>query len=537
MFDGSFSWADYRLPQKGFSAIKNITVSSGDKTFINENTGADDTFTVEGSDRAIRIKWFYHAKDERRTFTIAYTLSDAIVVGPNWSEFFWNYVASNREKATDELDISIHLPQSVTGDSLYAWTRGPSDRIVLDKSAGSYSVTATDINKDESVKVRTVFPTYVFNIDLVPVTNPDFSLTWARNDEQKYRKTRAQQKKRQAYFASVDRRMNIFLLILSIAFFIYFYQKFGKRYSTRNLSDTETILIPDQNRPASIGWLLSRRRIFSNHLMATVLDLARMGYLKIEERPPEKGFLKGNAPTFSVERTEQALKDNLYDWEQAVIHFVEQQLADDIHMLHKIFKGRSSKVKSWYKQWQKSMKTYCFNRGWIDPESYKGAYWNAGVQSLIGIIELAIAIYTGPVAPLSFIFTLSVTIMAGVFSLAIIRRTKQGEEVYHQWKNYKKGLQNAGDYALSPDLLDRHFINAIALGLREKHLKNLFESSESPVPVFSWIVLTGGHSKPAAIASTFSALSATGASSFAGAAGGAGAAAGAAGGGAAGGAG
>ncbi len=183
VFDGSFSWANYRLPKQGFSAISDIQISENGQAFINENSEAKGTFMVEESDDSIRLSWYYSAEDEKRIFTISYTLEDAVVIGPEWSEFFWNYISEDRENSTENLDITINLPETIAPDSLYGWTRGPNQQINLQKTSGTYSVSAQSIDDDEFVKVRTVFPTSVFNQSQVEVTNTDFSLKWAQNDE------------------------------------------------------------------------------------------------------------------------------------------------------------------------------------------------------------------------------------------------------------------------------------------------------------------------------------------------------------------
>ena len=39
-FDGSYSWADYRLPLEGYKAIRNIQVAENGKPFLNQNSAA-----------------------------------------------------------------------------------------------------------------------------------------------------------------------------------------------------------------------------------------------------------------------------------------------------------------------------------------------------------------------------------------------------------------------------------------------------------------------------------------------------------------
>lgn len=532
VFDGSFSWADYRLPKQGFSAISDIQISENGQALINENSEAKGTFMVEESDDSIRYSWYFNADDEERTFTISYTLEDAVVIGPEWSEFFWNYISADREKSTENLDISINLPETIASDSLYGWTRGLAQQIDLQKTPGTYSVRVQNIDDDEFVKVRTVFPTSVFNQSQVEVTNTDFSLKWAQNDEEAYQKKLALQKEQDAYLAQIGRQVNIAILILSLIVFYVLYRKYGKRHSTSRFSSRETIMIPDRTRPAPVGWLTSNRQISGGQVMATFLDLARRGYFKIQEEPPEEGFFASD-PTFSIERTDQPFQDDLLEWEKILIEFVEEQLEEDNHKLHEIFKETT-----WFSDWKNRFKEFCFAQGWIDLESYTGAYWNTGLQLLLVTAGIAVAVLTEGNAVISTLFTVAITITASIMSLAIIRRTEKGEEVYHQWKNYREGLKNASEYTIKSDKLDQHFIYAVAMGVGKKPIEKLFNSTQNAAPTFAWFVFTGSDGRfPASIASTFSTLGATGAASAGGAAGGAGASAGAAGGGAAGGAG
>ncbi len=281
-FDGSFSWADYRLPMQGYTAIKDIRVRENNTAFINQNNEEPGTFQVQRSNEQIRIQWFYDANDEQRTFSISYTLEGALVVGPEWVEFFWNYISADRDLDTERLHIEMQLPQSVGSDSIYSWERGPADKITLTNTESGYLVTAKDLNEDESVKIRSVFPRHIFNQQAVTTTNPDFTIALAREDEQQYQQALAEQQEQDARYAQYGQQLSILVSLLSIAAFLFFYRKYGKRFST-SISSTETIMIPGRLKPAAAGWLLKGRSISSSHLMATLLDLARRGHFIIKE--------------------------------------------------------------------------------------------------------------------------------------------------------------------------------------------------------------------------------------------------------------
>src|SRR5699024_6833812 len=176
-FEGSFSWADYRLPLQGYSGISNIRVTEANTDFINTNSEEPGSFQVLRTDDEIQIKWFYEVNgSQERSFTIAYTLENAVVIGPEWAEFFWNYLSSKREKATDLLRIRMTLAKAVPGDSLYSWSRGPQTQIKLVNNEQGYQVIAYDQDDDEFVKIHSVIPLRRFRQFASSYTDPTFTL-------------------------------------------------------------------------------------------------------------------------------------------------------------------------------------------------------------------------------------------------------------------------------------------------------------------------------------------------------------------------
>lgn len=519
VFDGSFSWGEYELPKKGYSAITDIQVWEDGQSYINENSEKPGTFSVAENDDAIRLQWHYNAEDERRTFTISYTLEGALTVGPEWSQFFWNYVSENRDKFTKQLDVSINLPQTVSTDSLHGWTRRPLGKsLKLEIADTGFNISGRNIDDDEFAKVRAVFPSSVLNSD---ITDPDFSISQARQEELAYQQRMAEVQERIDYWDQRGKIINIAIAIIALLIFYFLYQKYGKRYSTSHLSSTETIMAPGRERPAAIGWLLNQRNTTSVHLISTVLDLARRGYFKIHEKEPGEGFFEDENPEFAVKRTDQPLQNNLLEWERSVIQFTETRLDDSIEKLDEIFKGSNSEVSSWFSKWKTKLKEYCFNQDWIDLKSYNGAFWNLAIQLFLFSVAVGLLFYIGTdilsaLSP-SFLFSwfaaVIITFVSAILSLTIIRPTKKGEELKHQWTNYKSGLENAKEHSISSNKLDQHFIYGLALGLGKDELKNIFTTNTESVPAFTWIIFYANTTSPAAIASSFSTLAATGAAS------------------------
>lgn len=108
-----------------------------------------------------------------------------------------------------------------------------------------------------------------------------------------------------------------------------------------------------------------------------------------------------------------------------------------------------------------------------------------------------------------------------------------------RWTAYRDGLKKADERILFKDRLDKHFVYAIAFGLREKELIRLIDrgSQNRDSDLFPWlIVMAGSGSTPVTAAQNLSKHSALSTASG-GVASGGGASVGSAGGGASGGAG
>lgn len=294
-------------------------------------------------------------------------------------------------------------------------------------------------------------------------------------------------------------------------------------------------MIPGNQKPAAIGWLLMQRNVTGSHVTATLLDLARQGYLTIKENEPENdSWFSSKKSEFTVHPIDKAPEQTVTDWEKSLLNFIKQRVGDEKYTIEEIFKFSDSGVSKWFSEWKKEVSAFCQDRGWIDKSSYKGVFWNVGTQIFILLAATVGLFVLHPILAIA----MGVAFFASVFSMMIIRRTPKGEELYQTWKNYHNALKNAEDYSIPDNRLGLHFIYGIAFGLSKQNIENMFEQNPNAISTIYWIaILPGSTASPADMASSFSNLAATGTISAGGGTTGGGASAGSAGGGASGGAG
>ena len=536
-FDGTFSWADHRFPKDGFSEVSNIMVFEDQNDYINSNTEETGTFSVSQSNRFLIIKWYYNAIDEPRTFSISYDLAGALTVGEEWVQFYWIYLASGRNKSTSNLEIDISLPSEATAGNIYAWSRIPDHLYNLTTFPDRISFRGESISRNQAVSIRTLVPRSLFDADKVSVNEPKLTLERVTEDEELYVMEQEHRTERDEYYASITQPVTIAIIAVSIGIFVFLFRKYGRRYSTKTISDRETIVPPNRTSPAIIGRLMSASTTTGNHLSATLFDLARRGWFRIHEEKKEGGFFSSSSSVFRISKTESVSEEisRLSEWEQMMIRFVNGRIDMGSDTFDKLFSGSSAEVSKWYSGWRKKVKEEFESRNWIDTESKKGVIINVVLQIFLVVFSIIMLIFGTVFALIALIAT---TLMM-VSSFAIQRRTKEGQETFRRWLAYRNGLKNADKRTINMEMLGMHFIYATALGLSQSQINTLIKKSQdNATTIFPWIVLMqGSNTSPAAVATSISALSASGTSSFTGSVSGGGASMGSAGGGASSGAG
>ncbi len=553
-FNGLFSWADYRLPKSGFSEIRNIRVSEGDHDYINENSEEPGTFSVSESSRAIIVKWHYAAEDTTRTFTLSYELTEAVVTGNGWSEFFWNFLASGREKMTRTFTARVILPAETSPDSLHAWDYSNHDKLEIRTTPEGYLFTASNLTRRESVEVRTLFPASLFREKAYTVADDGLTLDTVMQAEDERADRIREQAESDAWWAAAIKGFTLLISLVSIGIFILFYQKYGNRLTGSSIPARDTVMIPDPLPPAIIGRLLAGRYTTTQHLTATLFDLARRGWFTIEEKEKEKSLFSTGRSEFILSepqgRPEGKSEDRpegkpegrpegaLLPFEKMLADFAQSRIAAGKNTFDKLFKGTDSEVSKWHTKWKQSAADEFNRQGWIDPESYRGVYWNIGLQIPLAAISVYLIIAGGPTA----IIALGVSSLMLASSYFIIRRTPEGEEVYRRWTAYRNGLKDANPETIRSGPSDLHFIYAMAFHLSGKTLGRIIETGgqdqDRVSSVFPWILfLPGSIQTPQSMARSVTTLAASSTTSFAGTSGGGGATAGVSGGGASGGAG
>lgn len=534
-FQGSFSWADYRLPRTGFDEINQIQVREGDEIYHLSKSEEPGTFSVTYSSREVIVTWHYSASDTTRIFTLSYELSGAILHGEERSELFWTWIGSGREKSTPAFSASLFFPEELASDSLFFWSRTPEGLVDFTHDGNRLFFSAGNLSRSQDLPVRILMPVTLFDPDVIQERHSSIDLERITAEEEEIARREREREERRAAMAELAPGLALLLSLLSIGFFIAIYRNYGRRYQTKTISSVSTTMIPDDAKPAMAGRLLSFYQTQPLHLTATLFDLARRGWFTLQETQEDKKWYQSKPETdFVVAAVDPAPAETVPEWEQMIVDFVRSRILTGKSKFSELFAETDSATAKWYRNWVKVVGEAFSLLQWKDEVSYKGVVLNIIVQAILILLAILLIIVGGDFGLAAFIVS---ALMLGA-SAAIIRRTREGEEAYRRWKAYRTGLSESDERILFKGNLDRHFVYAIAFGLREKELTRLIDrgSRDSNVALFPWLfILPGSGSTPVTAATNLATQSVQ--SAAAGGIAGGGGSVGSAGGGASGGAG
>lgn len=468
-FDGSFSWADYRLNMNEFGDISDFSIQELNSDYVESSSEKPGTYQINRDDDIIQLKWFFDAENTTRTFIISYTLSDVVTAGMNWAELDWHYLSDDWGKSTEYFTASVSFEEenlNLGSESLYAWLYSDS-QAQIGTDNGTLSIVAEQVSRRHDIRVRFLFPKKA--IPEAQVTDINFTKEKVLNEEQvRAEKEQREQELREQRKAFADTAIPI-VSGVSVVLFIFFFRKYrpvdtGEKIDLKTGPDG----FPTQHKPALIARLVHGGYTGGNVVMATLLDLSRRGVITLKHTGKEKKMF---SEVDMVEITIQSpIETPLEDFERSLLEFIQKRMNEEQkNDLYSIFNSKTMQIHSWKTEWSKQIKNQVDGLNWYDEQSKKGAVYNALFQSLLVICSILLLFWSIPYG----LFALFTTTFAALGSLGIYGRTPKGKAVFEAWKEVKKHLNKEPETAAGNYHPMGVLIHGINLGIAEEKLKKV----------------------------------------------------------------
>ena len=551
VFNGSFSWADYRLPLEKLGHIENFQLFEEEVRFSESQGEEPGSYSTTISADEFYVKWFYQAKNEKRTFKLIYEVTDAVTVYNDVAEFYYKFVGEDNTRQVDKVEIWLDLPQSAGSDQVKAWAHGPLHGLVSFQN-GHLFYSISPLPAHHYWEARVIFP-FTWIVSAGNRIDEDHEsrvlqeeARWAdeanRKREQAIRDTKEMSQR-----TTKARQIGLALCGGGLLIWFFLFIQYGRAV---DIPYTQKIdpNYPQDMPPALVSALYYNKQVYTQALSSTLFDLARRGFISLEQNtPPAKKWwqssnhfflLKLNRTRFDQERS------GLLDFEQDLLLFLFDQLAAGSGEISSDkIKKESSQVRAWFRKWSKILQGHYQSISLYESVSKKA--------TAIAVVFSILIIIAAALAAIWIEESASIAILGGVvclgISFTILRYTPELKLKKKQWQAFRRYLRtfhiSGEDISQKLLVINQYLVYGLALGLGEKELRNLIGivPESKSAEYFPWFIGgTHGPSGTVNLASALSSMVSIASSTFssaAGAGGGASAGAGAGAGGASGGAG
>lgn len=479
---GGYSIKDYRV-----GILDEVT---GDINYLTESFNeSPGTFKVSDNGTLFRLQVFNPAENETVHFVFEYTLEELITNYNDTAELNRKIVPENTD---DDFEVNavIYLPSAVANpDDFRVWAYGANTGEVYPRTEGGQSyieLTVPNNPPNQFVEVHSIFPTSLTpnntNVQEINVKNQiiDNAEATVQRDAEAYQR----ELRNRSYMVYG------FLFIIPIAtlFAAFYYFRNHHRLNPKPAHIPEHVYsLPEELTPAIMATTVLRSKPIADDFSATIIDLARKGYIQVEEVTREKrGLLKRKgSSTIRVSPTDKEIEfSDLQKHERYVYEYLLPN--NEPTTLSEIEEGIESNrnfKKEKYRKW-----TQFSNYVEVKGEQIKGQPKEHGSSIIFSILAVgmafalivavvALTVGTGlqsqlPWLLLAAIINIVIALIVLVLCFARPIRTYEQDKRIKEWKGFANMLDDIGNFNMrevaSLPLWEEYLVYAISLDVADK---------------------------------------------------------------------
>jgi uncharacterized membrane protein len=484
-FRGHFHWATYHLPTDRTGGVIDFSVGEEGRAYSRGYQAAAGTYQYDETSGAIDAKWFFDAEDETRVFTLSYRILDVVKLYQDAAVLYHKFVGTGWDRTSHQVSVTVYPPEPIDRKEVKAWAHGPLWGTIRITDEGSLAAEVESLPAKTFWEIRAVYPTNLFSeiTNVIPERVVAQILVeekiWADEANQKREEwTRKQENKK----VLIGYGKWVVLILSGLGFWrlVRLYQRYGKKHKV-SFPDTLYSELPSDIPPALLSHLLYRGQLGGTALVGTLLDLARRGFLKIEEEMRTKRGIFGSSQKrlYTLQFARDFFSENrgsLKEFEANLLTFIFDDLAqgqDEIGFTA-LKKSRSRFIR-WFRQWKKEVQAMGKSQGYWEEESLKASKNGMLVGLLLVMVTILSVILMGAWALVPGISAVVLMILSGF----IPRRTPEFELEVKKWKGLRKYLKKYhfrdSDSRFFLENIGRFLAYAVVLRLSAEVIKRMAE--------------------------------------------------------------
>lgn len=500
-FTGSFTFVNRTIDNQKFDAISEFTVKDEQGNLLADH----ESLTYDSNLEAYRSTIHFSATNESKTFIFSYTIRGGIGYYADHDELYWNILPSDRDVSIGKTTVDVRLPKDVSRTDLdHAFFGEGSHQLsrIIDEGETSYfHYEGEDFGPGSNFTIVAGFPpNIVYNPGIYKITTEpanariyvngkraaaeqplvlrgDSDLTRSSNTIAIKKFGRATKTitltpivgAREEQTITLDYAwwypLFVILILLYIAHplavFIWLIMKW--RRTGRDPKGRGTIIAeydaPDNLPPTLVGILIDERADL-HEITASIIDLARRGYIKIKELP-KKIWSSKDYELIKLKDFSDA--SELHPYEKLLLQstFGHKESVKISQLRNAFYKHLPAIKEALYKE-VADRKYFQEN-----PETKRRHY------TLSGVVMLALGIITATFFGIGIPLTIS-GILVMIFGRFMPKRTPEGVRATEHTLGFKEYLYRAERYRvqkLTPEMFEKFLPYAMVFRIESEWAK------------------------------------------------------------------
>lgn len=481
-FNGKWNGFYINIAQNNINVINDIIVSENNQPYkFNQGSkyGPPGTYLIKKENDKIIVDWSINAENQQRIFVVSYKVTNAVKIHNDIAEFYRKFISATNKHNIDDVSIRITLPNGsqsyIKGKDIKIWGHGPLNGEINFLDDNQVVLSSEDFNANQFLEARVIMPTALFtNVPAVSYTNRN-ALDEILKEESKW----ASEANNKRMMVKLEIILSVLLVFMAIIITLYLWTKYGKNHKTVFTGEYFRDL-PANYTPAELSVLWNFDKIKAQDITATILDLARRKFLRIdEETTEEKNIIWKNKIITRYKVTIlKTTADNLKQHEQFLLDYFIQHIASIeqtfyIDEIENFSKKHKKLFYQFWLSWQETVRNEAAQYNFFEPPS------NMPVITLISglIIFILGSIVIQEKQVLGGGLIVSGAIL-GLVPRLFKRHAIEGREDFVKWRAFKKFLTDFSemDKHEIPSLIiwEHYLVYAVTLGVADKVIKQLY---------------------------------------------------------------
>lgn len=479
-FRGAFSWASYTLDLRGSSGVSGVTVSDETGPYRLSSSHSARTYDVDAGRREMRLRWYFQAADQQKTFVISYVVNDVVTRYSDVAELYWKFIGTGWDVASEDVVITVLLP-GVRRQEIRAWGHGPlHGRVEIEDNR--VRMRARHLPPRAMVEGRILVPARLVSGGRI--------VNGARLAGIVAEETRlAAEANRLRLLHRANLLSALLVPLLAVACYLGVYLRWGREHRPR--VDGEYVRdLPERYPPALLGVLWRFGTPAAADLTATIMDLARRGYLTIQEGGsptiPGGGLVADlirqrlkHVKTYTFVRSDKPDED-LLEFEREALHLMFKNAPDGV-ATSLTFAQDDGDLRKRYAAWLEQVKSAARAHGMFDEGSNRVRRGVAYASLCLGFIAPTAVLAGGPALGYEPWGAGAGLLVAGLLLLIlsphIRRRSLEGATQFGHWQSFRRFLTDFSQLKDAPPpaiaIWEHYLPYAVTLGVAQEVLRQL----------------------------------------------------------------